>query len=218
MPPSAFCATTFSASSVADIPSCAATYCRWWIISATVMRWKSYTWQRLRMVGSTLCFSVVARMKIAYEGGSSSVFKRALNAPAESMCTSSMIYTLYLPICGGIRTWSIKLRMSSTELLDAASSSWILNDRCSLNAVHDSHWLQASCVEVGFWQLIVLANMRAQVVLPTPRGPQNRYACANLPWRIELRRVSVSACCPTTLSNVVGLYFRAETIYLLFSI
>ena len=36
---------------------------------------------------------------------------------------SSMIYTLYLPICGGIRTCSISERMSSTELLLAASSS-----------------------------------------------------------------------------------------------
>ena len=151
-------------------------------------------------------------MKIAYEGGSSSVLSRALKAPCDSMCTSSMIYTLYLPICGGIRTWSMSERISSTELLEAASSSWILNDRCSLNAVHDSHWLHASCSAVGVRQLIVLAKIRAHVVLPTPRGPQNRYACAKWLVRIALRSVCVSASCPTTLSKVVGRYFLADTI------
>ena len=49
------------------------------------------------MVGMILCFSVVARIKIACFGGSSNVFKKALNAAEESMCTSSMIYTLYFP-------------------------------------------------------------------------------------------------------------------------
>ena len=73
-----------------------------------------------------------------------------------------------------MRTGSTTLRMSSTELLDAASNSWILNERCSLNARHDSHSLHASPFAVGLRQLIVFANIRAQVVLPTPRGPQNR--------------------------------------------
>lgn len=44
------------------------------------MRLKSYIWQRDRIVGMILCFSVVARMKIACCGGSSSVFRKALNA------------------------------------------------------------------------------------------------------------------------------------------
>ena len=103
--------------------------------------------------------------------------------------------------------------MSSTPLLDAASSSWMLNERCSLNAAHDSHVLQASFSGVGVRQLMVLAKIRAQVVLPTPRGPQNRYACAKWLVRMALRSVCVSACCPTTLSNVVGRYFLADTIY-----
>ena len=164
------------------------------------------------MVGNTLCFSVVAKIKIAYEGGSSNVFSSALNAPCDSMCTSSMIYTLYLPICGGIRTWSINERISSTELFDAASNSWILNERCSLNATHDSHALHASFSAVGVKQLMVFAKIRAHVVLPTPRGPQNRYACAKWLVRIALRNVCVNACCPTTLSKVVGRYFLADTI------
>jgi hypothetical protein len=37
------------------------------------------------MVGRILCFSVVARMKMAYEGGSSKVFRKALKPAVESM-------------------------------------------------------------------------------------------------------------------------------------
>ena len=37
------------------------------------------------MVGITLCFSVVANIKIAYFGGSSNVFKKALKACPESI-------------------------------------------------------------------------------------------------------------------------------------
>ncbi len=33
----------------------------------------------------------------------------------DSMCTSSMMYTLYLPTCGGMRTLSINFGISSTE-------------------------------------------------------------------------------------------------------
>ena len=50
------------------------------------------------IVGIILCFSVVAKMKMACFGGSSNVFKKELKACVDSMCTSSMIYTLYLPI------------------------------------------------------------------------------------------------------------------------
>ncbi len=42
----------------------------------------------------TLRTSVVAKMKIACGGGSSRVFRRPLKAFSESMCTSSMMYTL----------------------------------------------------------------------------------------------------------------------------
>ena len=72
-----------------------------------------------------LCFSVVAKINIACAGGSSNVFKNALKALALNMWTSSTIYTLYLPACGAKRTWSTKVLISSTELLLAASNSWI---------------------------------------------------------------------------------------------
>ena len=90
------------------------------------------------------------------------------------MCTSSMMNTLYFPTCGGMRVCSISVLIFSTELLLAASSSRILYDRCSLNALQLSHSLHASPSVVGFKQLIALAKIRAQVVLPTPRGPQKR--------------------------------------------
>ena len=48
------------------------------------------------MVAGTLWISVVARMKSTWDGGSSSVFSRALNAPVDSICTSSMMYTRFL--------------------------------------------------------------------------------------------------------------------------
>ncbi len=92
-------------------------------MSRTVMRLKSKTWQRLRMVGSTLWRSVVAMMKMAWAGGSSRVLRKALKALVESMWTSSMMNTLYFPTVGGMFTCSIRLRMSSTLLLEAASSS-----------------------------------------------------------------------------------------------
>ena len=66
-------------------------------MSGMLIRLKSKVWQRDRMVGRILCFSVVARMNIACAGGSSSVLRKALKAAVESIWTSSMIYTLYFP-------------------------------------------------------------------------------------------------------------------------
>ena len=165
------------------------------------------------MVGIILCFSVVARMKMTYDGGSSRVFRKALNAAAVSMCTSSMMNTRYFPDAGGIITWSMSWRMSSTPLFDAASSSRILSERFSLNCRHESHWLQASPSGVREVQLIVLAKIRAQDVLPTPRDPQKRYACARRSVTMAFLSVAVRAGWPTTDAKVDGRYFLADTIY-----
>ena len=124
-----------------------------------------------------------------------------------------MIYTLYEPNCGGMRTWSISTRISSTELFDAASSSCMLNDLDSAKARHDSHSLHGSWSGVGLLQLMVFAKIRAQVVLPTPRGPQKRYACPSWLFFMEFFRVCVIASCPTTISKVSGRYFLADTMY-----
>src|ERR1700752_3437874 len=102
-------------------------------------------------------------------GGSSKVLKKGLNALEDKMGTSSIIYIFCKPNCGAKRTWSIKLRMSSTELFDAASNSNTFNDCPLLKEVQLSHLSQASVSAVKLKQLMVLAKIRAQVVLPTPR-------------------------------------------------
>ena len=87
----------------------------------------------------------------------------------------------------------------------------MLNEALLLKARHDSHSLQASMFSVGLRQLMVLAMMRAQVVLPTPRGPQNRKACAKVLLRMAFFKVLVMEPWPTTVSKVIGLYFLADT-------
>src|SRR6185312_1165186 len=169
--PSLFCAMICSAVLSAFIFSFSQISCKCSTVSLLVILLKSKIWQRDRIVGSILCFSVVAKIKMANGGGSSSVLRNALKAAELSMCTSSTIYTLYLPACGANLTCSTKVRMSSTELLLAASSSWILRDEPSLNETQDGHLLQASPPGPTFSQLMVLARIRAQVVFPTPRGP-----------------------------------------------
>src|ERR1700722_2664018 len=61
---------------------------------------------------------------------------------------------------------------------------------------------------------MVFARIRAQVVLPTPRGPQNRKACANWPFLMAFFRVVVIWDWPTTVEKSWGLYFRALTMNL----
>ena len=152
-------------------------------------------------------------MKIACAGGSSRVLRNALKAACDSIWTSSMIYTLYLPTCGGIRTLSMRTFISSTPLFEAASSSWIQYERPSANERHDSHVPHGSMSSEGLEQLIIFAKIRAVVVLPTPRGPQKRYAWASCPLRIEFLRVWAILSCPIRVPNESGLYFLAETIY-----
>ena len=91
MAPSAFWAITCRDSSSMVIPSLAAMPRRFRTMSGMLMRLKSYVWQRDRIVGRILCFSVVARMKMACAGGSSSVLRKALKADGDSIWTSSMI-------------------------------------------------------------------------------------------------------------------------------
>jgi hypothetical protein len=55
------------------------------------------------------------------------------------------------------------------------------------------------------------ATIRAQVVLPTPRGPQNSKAWASLLLSMAFFNVVVICSWPTTSSKPVGRYFRADT-------
>ena len=52
------------------------------------------------MVGGSRSGSVVHRMKMTYSGGSSSVFRSALNAAVLSIWTSSMMKTFFFPSVG----------------------------------------------------------------------------------------------------------------------
>ena len=61
------------------------------MMSSFVIFLKSNLSVRDRIVSGTFSISVVARMNFTCGGGSSSVFRRALNAQVESICTSSMI-------------------------------------------------------------------------------------------------------------------------------
>ena len=148
MAPSALRAITLRAALSTVMFSCDATYPRWSTMSCMVIREKSYIWQRDRIVGIILCFSVVASMKITYDGGSSSVLRNALKAAGESICTSSTINTRYCAFIGGTCTCSVSERISSTPLFDAASSSTMLSDVPRLNSMHDWHSLHASPVGV----------------------------------------------------------------------
>ena len=58
---------------------------------------------------------------------------------------------------------------------------------------------------------MVFAKIRAQVVLPTPLGPQNKKACAK--WLLKMAFFKVVVICdwPTTVLKFWGLYFLAET-------
>ena len=55
------------------------------------------------------------------------------------------------------------------------------------------------------------ASRRAIVVLPTPRMPVKRKACATRSRSIALASVAVTCFCPTTLSKVSGRQRRATT-------
>src|SRR6476661_9189173 len=81
----------------------------------------------------------------------------------------------------------------------------------SLKERQEWHSLHASPSLLGFSQLIVFASIRAQVVLPTPLGPQNKNAWAKWPDLMAFFNVVVMWSWPTTVSNVWGRYFLAET-------
>jgi hypothetical protein len=83
-----------------------------------------------------------------------------------------------------------------------------------LKELQELHLLQASPSLVGFSQLMVFARILAQVVLPTPLGPQNKKACASWLFFIAFLSVVVICDCPTTVSKVWGLYFLADTMNL----
>src|SRR3989344_1980710 len=147
---------------------------------------KRKTWQRERMVSKSFSSSVVARMNSTWAGGSSSVFRSALKASLVSMWTSSMMYTLYLDSYGSVCTASLSSRTSSIPRLLAASISY----RSTL------------LVPTAF------AKIRAKVVLPVPRVPENKRACGISPFLIAPSSTFTMCSWSRTSLNSCGRYFR----------
>ena len=79
--------------------------------------------------------------------------------------------------------------------------------------MQDSQCPHGSISGPGSEQLIIFAKIRAVVVFPTPRGPQNRYAWASCPRLIELDSVRAIVSWPISVSKESGRYFLAETMY-----
>src|SRR3569832_1320938 len=74
---------------------------------------------------------------------------------------------------------------------------------------HASHVPHGSPV-VDTRQFSALPTMRATVVLPQPRGPQNRNAWWTRWLANAFVSVRVTWSCPTTSENVDGRYLRAR--------
>ena len=140
--------------------------------SSTGNKWNCKCCVRLRIVSATFSGSVVAKTKTTCDGGSSRVFSNAAEAPLDNMCTSSRMYTLCRPGEPSDAA-AIISRMSSTPLLLAASSSMTSKLLPSCTAKHEPH-SQHGSPSFEFSQLRTLARIRAVVVLPVPRGPENK--------------------------------------------
>src|SRR5436189_919460 len=99
-------------------------------------------WQRDRIVAGNLCRSVVAMMNTTCDGGSSRIFRSALKAEVESMCTSSMMKILYRLRAAAYLALSRSSLMLSTPVLEAASISKTSIDLPEAISRHDGHALQ----------------------------------------------------------------------------
>ena len=157
------------------IDSCSAIQVRCFSSASIGMRRKSKRWQRLRIVGSTRCGSVVASTNTTRGGGSSSVLSRALKAAVESMWHSSTTYTFQRACTGANRERSIRSRMLSTPVLEAASISITSRAVPAAIVVQSSQVPQGSGVGPSLLrQLSERARILALEVLPVPRGPLKR--------------------------------------------
>src|SRR5918993_978478 len=86
----------------------------------------------------------------------------------------------------------IASRVLSTPVLEAASISTTSMASPRAMPRHDSHLSQGFVTGLSLlWQFRHLARMRAVLVLPVPRVPQKRYACAMRPD--SMARFGVSA-------------------------
>src|SRR5699024_9150875 len=97
--------------------------------------------------------------------------------------------------------------MSSTLVFEAASisiTSEIVPSKIPKQALHSLHGSFVGACS----QFIVCAKILAALVLPVPRGPENKYACENFSLAIAFCKVCVICVCPTTSENVRGRHTR----------
>ena len=123
----------------------------------------------------TLSGSVVAKTNFTCSGGSSTSFSSALNPAEVTMCASSMMNTLKRSRTGAKEARSRSSRASSTPPWLAASISTTSRLPAPPRARSTQESQVPHGVSVGPWaQFRQRARMRAEVVLPQPRGPENR--------------------------------------------
>lgn len=111
---------------------------------------------------------------------------------------------------GAKRTFSRSSRTWSTPLLEAPSISRTSSDLPSAISMQMSSSGSKSMLG-PLEQLSAFAMIRAVDVLPVPRGPTKRYACARRSCSMAFLRVLMTWSCPRTSWNVLGRYFLANT-------
>src|SRR5881397_719107 len=126
------------------------------------------------------------------------------------------MYTLWRPSPdAAYMARSRRSRASSTPRFEAASSSTTSRFAAPVQTrVQESHSPHGSPAvpEPRRSQLSAIARIRAAVVLPTPRGPANRYPCAARPPATAPRRAAAMCSCTIRSANFLGRYFRASAI------
>ena len=139
------------------------------------MRRKSKRWQRLRIVGSTRCGSVVAEHKHHLRRRFLESFEKGVEGSRGQHV--AFIHHVHLParLHRGKAERSIRSRMLSTPVFEAASISITSSAVPAAIVMHSSQVPQGSGVGPSLLrQLRERARIRALEVLPVPLGPLNR--------------------------------------------
>src|SRR5262249_38628301 len=118
-----------------------------------------------------------------------------------------MIYILKRPLVGASGARSIRMRASSTLLLEAASISKTHGGLQAVTSTHCVHTWQGSAVG-PFSHRKDLARILALDVLPVPRGPVNKYACDIFSLAMALDSVLATDACPTSWPSDCGRCFK----------
>ena len=168
-------------------------------------------------VTGTLRISVVAKMNFTCGGGSSSVFRSALNAPVRE----HVHLVDDVDLVAGTRRRGRRPVDDLADVVDAGVRGGVHLQHVDVPPLGDGRGSVAAPqgsivgppVPSGPTQFSPLAMIRAVVVLPTPRTPVSMKACAIRSAAKALRSVRTIASCPTRSAKVAGRYLRASTRY-----